>query len=47
MMKRKLDLEFYQYFFMSAPDLPGDEKEKHRVFNKGASKTQNFLSGFR
>jgi hypothetical protein len=44
---QKLDLEFYQYFFMFAPDFPGDEKEKQRVFSKGASRTQNFLSGFR
>jgi hypothetical protein len=44
---QKLDLEFYQYFFMFAPDFPGDEKEKQRVFNKGASRTQSFLSGFR
>jgi hypothetical protein len=44
---QKLDLEFYQYFFMFAPDFPGDEKEKRRVFNKGASRTQGFLSGFR
>jgi hypothetical protein len=43
----KLDLEFYQYSFMSAPDFPGDEKEKQWVFSKGASRTQNFLSGFR
>jgi hypothetical protein len=32
---------------MFSPDFPGDEKEKQRVFNKGASRTQNFLSGFR
>jgi hypothetical protein len=44
---QKLDLEFFQYFFMFAPDFPGDEKEKQRVFNKGASRTQSFLSGFR
>jgi hypothetical protein len=44
---QKLDLEFYQYFFMFSPDFPGDEKEKQRVFNKGASRTQSFLSGFR
>jgi hypothetical protein len=44
---QKLDLEFFQYFFMFAPDFPGDEKEKQRVFNKGASRTQDFLSGFR
>jgi hypothetical protein len=44
---QKLDLEFYQYFFMFAPDFPGDEKEKQRVFNKGAGRTQGFLSGFR
>ena len=44
---QKLDLEFFQYFFMFAPDFPGDEKEKQRVFNKGASRTQGFLSGFR
>ena len=44
---QKLDLEFFQYFFMFAPDFPGDEKEKQRVFNKGAGRTQSFLSGFR
>jgi hypothetical protein len=44
---RKLDLEFYQYFFMFSPGFPGDEKEKQRMFNKGASRTQSFLSGFR
>jgi hypothetical protein len=44
---QRLDLEFFQYFFMFAPDFPGDEKEKQRVFNKGASRTQSFLSGFR
>jgi hypothetical protein len=44
---QKLDLEFFQYFFMFAPDFPGDEKEKQRVFNKGASRTQSFLAGFR
>ena len=44
---QKLDLEFFQYFFMFAPDFPGDEKEKQRVFNRGASRTQSYLSGFR
>jgi hypothetical protein len=44
---QKLDLEFYQYFFMFAPDFPGDEKEQQRVFTKGAGRTQSFLSGFR
>jgi hypothetical protein len=44
---QKLDLEFYQYFFMFSPDFPNDEKEKQRVFNKGAGRTQSFLSGFR
>jgi hypothetical protein len=44
---QKLDLEFYQYFFMFAPDFPGDEKEKQQVFGKAASRTQSFLAGFR
>jgi hypothetical protein len=44
---QKLDLEFFQYFFMFAPDFPEDEQEKQRVYNKGASRTQSFLAGFR
>jgi hypothetical protein len=44
---QKLDLEFYQYFFMFSPDFPDNEKEKQRVFNKGTSRTRSFLSGFR
>jgi hypothetical protein len=44
---QKLDLEFYLYFFMFAPDFPGDEKEKRQIFSKAAGRTQSFLAGFR
>jgi hypothetical protein len=37
----------FQYFFLFAPDFPADEQEKQRMYNKGASRTQSFLAGFR
>jgi hypothetical protein len=44
---QKLDLEWYQYFFMFTPELPANEKERKILLEKAAKRTHDFLANFR
>jgi hypothetical protein len=46
-LQQKLDLEWYQYNFLSIPELPADEKERTIRYKRAASRFQNFLTAFR
>jgi hypothetical protein len=44
---QKLGLEFLQYYIMTAPELPKDEKEAKWLQERAAKRTQKFLLSFR
>lgn len=44
---QKLELEWYQYYFMYAPALPNDPKEREMHIKKADSRVQAFLLNFR
>jgi hypothetical protein len=46
-LQQKLDLEWYQFNFLSLPELPADEKERNLRYKRAASRFRSFLSAFR
>jgi uncharacterized protein (DUF1778 family) len=46
-LAQKLQLEWYQYFFMRQPDMPSDAGEASLLYKKASEKTNAFLSQFR
>jgi uncharacterized protein (DUF1778 family) len=44
---QKLQLEWYQYFFMFQPDAPRDKAEASLLYKKAAEKTDSFVARFR
>jgi hypothetical protein len=44
---QKLQLEWYQYFFMWQPDMPQDRDGASPLYKKAAEKTDAFLNRFR
>jgi seryl-tRNA synthetase len=46
-LQQKLDLEWYQFNFLSLPELPAGENERNIRYNRAASRFRGFLSAFR
>jgi hypothetical protein len=46
-LQQKLDLEWYQFNFLSLPELPADEKERAVRYKRAAARFQQFLTAFR
>jgi hypothetical protein len=46
-LQQKLDLEWYQFNFLSLPELPADEKERALRYKRASSRFQQFLIAFR
>jgi hypothetical protein len=44
---QKLQLEWFQHYFLSAPPLPSNDKEAALLFRAAAERTDAFLSNFR
>jgi hypothetical protein len=46
-LQQKLELEWYQYNFLSLPELPADEKERAVRYKRASNRFQQFLIAFR
>jgi hypothetical protein len=44
---QKLQIEWFQYFFLFQPDEPQDEGERRRLVQKAAERTEELLANFR
>jgi hypothetical protein len=46
-ISQKLDIDFYQHFFLFQPDMPGSKAEAALLYKRAAEKTDRMINGFR